>query len=115
MKRRAPTIKPRLWTEADIYTLRQMAGKASRDEIAAALGRTVGAVAVKAGYLGISLIRYGELHQTAKYSDADIETMRDLDLDGVPRREIAARFPHIPRPYVYALVRYCTRLGGVSQ
>lgn len=114
MKRRKPAIKSRLWTEADVYALRQMAGKASLKEIAAALGRTRGAVAVKAGYLGISLIRYGDHNPHTKYSDADVEAIRGLYLDGVSWREIVRRFPHIHPVYISMVGGYHVRLGGVT-
>ena len=45
----------RAWTEDDVARLKAMAGKVPRQEIAAELGRTVGATAVEASKLGLSL------------------------------------------------------------
>ena len=47
----------RVWTEDDIAKLKDMAGRIPREEIAAQLGRTVGATAVEASKLGQSLRR----------------------------------------------------------
>jgi len=47
----------RVWTEGDIAKLKDMAGRIPREEIAAQLGRTVGATAVEASKLGLSLRR----------------------------------------------------------
>jgi hypothetical protein len=115
MKKRKPAIPPRLWTEADIHMLRQMAGKTSVVEIAARLGRTRGAVVVKAGYLGISLLRHGDYNPHTKYSDADVETIRGLYLDGVPRREIMQRYPHIHPVYISMIGGYHVRLGALNE
>lgn len=56
---RAREYKPRgtwnPWTEKDISTLKEMAGKHSTEEIAKHLGRTPNAVAQRAHHLGISL------------------------------------------------------------
>jgi hypothetical protein len=45
----------RVWNEDDIAKLKEMAGRIPREEIAAQLGRTVGATAVEASKLGLSL------------------------------------------------------------
>ena len=45
----------RVWTDDDIAKLKEMAGQISREEIAAQLGRSVGATAVEASKLKISL------------------------------------------------------------
>lgn len=45
----------RVWTEEDIAKLKSLAGRLPREEIAAQLGRTVGATAVEASKLGVSL------------------------------------------------------------
>ena len=47
----------RVWTEDDIAKLKDMAGRIPREEIAAQLGRTVGATAVEASKMGLSLSR----------------------------------------------------------
>ena len=47
----------RVWTEDDIAKLKDIAGRIPREEIAAQLGRTVGATAVEASKLGLSLRR----------------------------------------------------------
>jgi hypothetical protein len=45
----------RAWTEHDIARLKAMAGKIPAERIAAELGRTLGAIAVEASKLGLSL------------------------------------------------------------
>ena len=44
-----------MWKEDDIARLKAMAGKIPVEQIAAELGRTVGAIAVEASKLGLSL------------------------------------------------------------
>ena len=55
----------RRWTSDDIGKLKEMAGKQSREKIAAELGRGPSAIAVKAHQLRISLRWKGLSHHTA--------------------------------------------------
>ncbi|MET4474133.1 hypothetical protein ABIA95_007984 [Bradyrhizobium sp. LA8.1] len=55
----------RRWTSDDIGKLKEMAGKHSREKIAAELGRGPSAIAVKAHQLNISL-RCGRSDHTAE-------------------------------------------------
>ena len=52
-----PNRRLKHWTEDDIAKLKSLAGKLSTSEIAAELGRSLGATAVEASKLKISLRR----------------------------------------------------------
>ncbi|EED1398092.1 DNA-binding protein [Escherichia coli] len=72
--------------------LRQCAGTMRVKSIGALIGRTEAAVRTKARELGISMMLRGDFHQSAKYSQRDIELARHLHQCGMSRREIAEKF-----------------------
>ncbi|EJB3793211.1 TPA: DNA-binding protein [Escherichia coli] len=72
--------------------LRQCAGTMTIESIGSLIGRSESAVRTKARELGISMMLRGDYHQSAKYSQRDIELTRQLYQRGVPRREIAEKF-----------------------
>ena len=80
------------WRTAEIMILRQCAGTMTVEAIGGLTGRTGSAVRTKARELGISMMLQGDCHQSAKYSQSDIELTRQLHQCGVSRREIARKF-----------------------
>ncbi|EPT6656106.1 hypothetical protein ACVQ2Y_005105, partial [Escherichia coli] len=67
------------------------AGTMKVKSIGALIGRTEAAVRTKARELGISMMLRGDFHQSAKYSQRDIEQARQLHQRGMQRREIARK------------------------
>jgi hypothetical protein len=65
--------RKRAWTEDDIAKLKTMAGKMPAQQIAAELGRTLGATNVEASKLGLSLrIRRASRRVKAEAEDASL-------------------------------------------
>lgn len=107
-RRRAPRY-PR-WTPAEIAQLRQLAGQISPAEIAQRLNRTPAAVQARARYLRISLLKHGERHHCAKYSDYLVELSRRMHAEGLKPNAIA-RVLDVPVGAIKSYVYYRTRLG----
>ena len=86
---RARERKPRgtwkAWTDQDIATLREMAGKHPTEEIAKALGRSVQAVGQRAHQLGISL-------STRGFDPSIIDAARALQEAGFTAQQIIDMF-----------------------
>ncbi|ECF2366365.1 DNA-binding protein [Salmonella enterica subsp. enterica serovar Mountpleasant] len=80
------------WTKAEIMIIRQCAGKMKVATIGRLIGRTDGAVRAKARELHISLRLRGDFHQSVKYSQRDIEVIRQLHSSGMRRDVIARKF-----------------------
>ncbi|EFH3308133.1 TPA: DNA-binding protein [Escherichia coli] len=80
------------WCRAEIMILRQCAGTMKVKSIGSLIGRSEAAVRTKVREKGVSLLLRGDFHQSAKYSQHDIELARQLHQRGVSRREIARKF-----------------------
>lgn len=81
----------RCWTTQEDRVIRRMARSASSAEIGAALSRSSNAVKHRARVLRISLLKSGESHPGARYSDTAIENARTLHDQGFGPKWIASR------------------------
>jgi len=96
------------WQPAEVDTLCQMAQTHNSSEIARLLGRTPKAVRHKAAKMGVSLAKYGELHETAKYPTAAIERIHQLKAQGWTCASIARETGMSPAN-VSSIIRYRVR------
>ncbi len=79
-------------------------------EIGKLIGRPPGGVKSKAERVGIALRQLGEMHHSAKYSDALVEQARDFADIGFTRRQIARKI-NVPEYAVDGWINYKCRTG----
>ena len=75
----------RVWKADEIVKLKAMAGKEPGERIAAELGRTLGAVAVEASKLGLSL-RTKRRSRSTKMADSGVASRVEVSLPRFPSR-----------------------------
>lgn len=95
----------RLWSDAEVARLRDLAGTTSTLQIAAALGRPEHSIKGKARGLGLRLKTYGEACSWAKYSDETCERARALHQAKVTLPEISRRLS-IPYHALHSIIYF---------
>ncbi|HCF7917549.1 MULTISPECIES: hypothetical protein [Klebsiella/Raoultella group] len=84
------------WEEDEINFLKSNAGSMALTDIAKTLGRSLKSVQGKATYMKLSLLRIGEKHSAAIYSDEDVLLCRELHSAGMGLKLIAEKMEMSP-------------------
>lgn len=105
-----PNIKKKSWTQAEEKYLRANSVIKTAEQIANDLGRTEASVKSKASKLGVLLQKFGENHQSAKYSNTDIELCRQLHDLSVSPSNIAEKM-EVELSYIHQVLSYRVRFN----